>query len=75
MYYGCSFNVEEAQHTLLVGTRLGENGTMGSLKITRKKGQVLELEATGTLLIVLIIIVIIIIMFKRTRQILQKFCS
>ena len=39
--------VEEAQHTLLVGTR-GENGTMGSLKISRKEGQVLELEATGT---------------------------
>ena len=46
--------VEEAQHTLLVGTR-GENGTMGSLKITRKVEQVLELEPTGNLLIFLLI--------------------
>ena len=48
---------------------------MGSLKITRKKGQVLELEATGTLLTFLLLIIIIIVMFKRTRQSLQKLSS
>ena len=36
--------VEEAQHTLWVGTR---GGTLGALNIMRKEGQVLELKATG----------------------------
>ena len=38
--------VEDAQHTLWVGTR---GGSLGALNITRKNGQVLELKATGGL--------------------------
>ena len=43
---GCCAFVEEAQHTLWVGTR---GGSLGALNIIRERGQVLELKETGGL--------------------------